>query len=501
MHRIWHGVRMHRVAAPTDPDGDPRPITLPAAWEDTAAAGLAALAPGIGAVHLAVAADGWIKPIAARAQRAGIETPLAERLHRLLLLRRGAPDASVWQGSPGEVPGFTLNLAAFFDTGAGFDADGFAEAVETTVLALSLAAPAATRIGVGMADLAGLLACLGLDYDSEDARDVGRALAVILRFRADTASALLARLFGALGTDAKDRAALPAITPVFGLAEAARAADEAADAAAGMRHHATTAIVAPGPEAALLGVGTGGIAPEFSPLNAEGGLSRAARAFLAARGITAEAALASTLAGQSPFPAPSRAAHAAMHDAVAGFIHAMPPRPEVVAPPAPLARPARHDLPARRTGYTQKAAVGGHKIFVRTGEYADGRLGEIFIGLTKEGAAFRGLMDNFAIAVSLALQHGVQLEDFVQAFTFTRFGPAGAVEGDPAVAQATSLIDYVFRNLAANYLGRVDMPQAEPEAADTVGNGARDRAPLLPLDLPAEKSPRARRRDLRVVGQ
>jgi len=75
------------------------------------------------------------------------------------------------------------------------------------------------------------------------------------------------------------------------------------------------------------------------------------------------------------------------------------------------------------------------------------------------------------------------------------------VEGDPAVAPATSLIDYVFRNLAANYLGRVDMPQAEPEAADTVGNGARDRAPLLPLELPAEKSPRARRRDLRVVGQ
>ena len=499
MHRIWHGVRMHRIAAPADPDGDPRPITLPAAWEDTAAAGLAALAPGIGAVHLAVAADGWIKPIAARAQRAGIETPLAERLHRLLLLRRGAPDASIWHGGPREIPAFTLNLAAFFDTGAGFDADGFAEAVETAVLALSLAAPAATRIGVGMADLAGLLARLGLDYDSDDARDVGRALAVILRFRADTASAMLARMFGAVGGRAEDRAALPSVTPVYGLADAARAADAAADAAAGMRHFATTAIAAPGPEAALLGVGTGGIAPSFSPLDASGGLSRTARAFLAARGITAEAALAATLAGNAPFPAVGAGAHAAMHDAVASFIHAMPPRPEAAPVVSAAPRARRHDLPARRTGYTQKAAVGGHKVFVRTGEYTDGRLGEVFIGLHKEGPAFRGLMDNFAVAVSLALQHGVPLEEFVEAFTFTRFGPAGAVEGDPAVANATSLLDYVFRNLAANYLGRVDMPEAEPEEADTVGNGTRDRAPLLPLELPPDASPRSRRRGFRVV--
>jgi hypothetical protein len=187
-----------------------------------------------------------------------------------------------------------------------------------------------------------------------------------------------------------------------------------------------------------------------------------------------------------------------MHDAVAPFVHVMPARPEPVRNPANAIR--RRELPARRAGYTQKAAVGGHRLYLRTGEYDDGTLGEVFIALHKEGAAFRGLMDNFAIAVSLGLQHGVPLEAYVEAFTFTRFGPTGAVEGDPAVTHATSLLDYAFRHLAANYLGRRDIPEAEPEEADTVGNGSRDHAPLLPLDLPAE-SPRARRRGFKVVSR
>ncbi|MSP04916.1 MAG: TSCPD domain-containing protein [Acetobacteraceae bacterium] len=501
LNKTWHGVRMRRVAAGSDPDAALRPLTLPAAWDAVAAEALAALAPGHGPAQLASAAEAWIHPIHQRAQRAGLELPLADRLHRLLLLRRGAPDTSIWHNAPDETPGFTLNLTGFLDDANGFDADGFAEAVETAIVALSLAAPSATRLAVGMADLAGLLAAFGLDYDSDDARDIARALAVILRFRADAASAMLARHFGAVGARAQDRIAPPAHTPVAGLAEAARAADAAADAAAGMRHLATTAITLPGPEAALLGVTTGGIAPAFSPLDANGGLSRQARDWLAARGITTEAALAAALAGTSLFPTLGAAAHAAMHDAVASFLHSMPQRPEANTAATPQHPALRRDLPARRTGYTQKAAISGHKLFLRTGEYADGTLGEIFVGLHKEGAAFKGLMDNFAIAVSMGLQHGVTLEKFVQAFTFTRFGPAGAVEGDPAVTQATSLLDYVFRHLAANYLGRTDIPQAEPESADTVGNGARDRAPLLPLDLPAEASPRARRRGFRVVAQ
>jgi ribonucleoside-diphosphate reductase alpha chain len=109
-------------------------------------------------------------------------------------------------------------------------------------------------------------------------------------------------------------------------------------------------------------------------------------------------------------------------------------------------------------------------------------------------------MDAFSGAVSLGLQHGVPLEAYVEALTFTRFGPSGVVEGDPGVGRATSLLDYVFRHLAGNYLGRRDMPEAEIEEVDTPGHGTRDPSPLLPLDLPTETaSPRARRRALKVV--
>ncbi len=117
----------------------------------------------------------------------------------------------------------------------------------------------------------------------------------------------------------------------------------------------------------------------------------------------------------------------------------------------------RHRLPDRRTGYTQKAAVGGHKIYLRTGEYEDGSLGEIFLDMHKEGAAFRSLMNCFAIAISLGLQHGVPLEEFVDAFVFTRFEPNGMVKGNDRIKMATSVIDYVFRELAITYLGRTDL--------------------------------------------
>ena len=212
----------------------------------------------------------------------------------------------------------------------------------------------------------------------------------------------------------------------------------------------------PGLAEALLGCETGGIAPAFSSVGHAGGLTRAARAWLAVSGITAEEALATALAGGSPIPLYGAVAHAAMHDAVAPFMHAMPPRPVPLAVPA--APRGGGNCPDRRSGYTQKASVGGHKLFLRTGEYDDGSLGEIFVALHKEGAAFRGLMDNFAHAVSLGLQHGVPLERFVEAFTFTRFGPAGVVEGDPAVHAATSLLDYAFRNLAANYMAGGTFP-------------------------------------------
>ena len=121
----------------------------------------------------------------------------------------------------------------------------------------------------------------------------------------------------------------------------------------------------------------------------------------------------------------------------------------------------REKLPNRRKGYTQKAIVGGHKVYLRTGEYDDGRLGEIFIDMHKEGAAFRAMMNNFAIAISLGLQYGVPLEEYVEAFTFTRFEPAGMVQGNDAIKNATSILDYVFRELAISYLGRHDLAHVD----------------------------------------
>ena len=144
-------------------------------------------------------------------------------------------------------------------------------------------------------------------------------------------------------------------------------------------------------------------------------------------------------------------------------------------------RADRRRLPHRRKGYTQKATVGGHKVYLRTGEFGDGELGEIFIDMHKEGAAFRSLMNNFAIAISIGLQYGVPLEEFVDAYTFTRFEPSGLVEGNDAVKMSTSVLDYIFRELAISYLGRSDLAHAEPAdlLPDSVGRGSGDQTPMI----------------------
>ncbi len=133
----------------------------------------------------------------------------------------------------------------------------------------------------------------------------------------------------------------------------------------------------------------------------------------------------------------------------------------------------REKLPGRRKGYTQKAVVGGHKVYLRTGEYENGKLGEIFIDMHKEGAALRAMMNNFAISVSVGLQYGVPLEEYVDAFTFTKFEPAGMVQGNDSIKNATSILDYVFRELAVSYLGRNDLAHVEPSELgfDALGKG------------------------------
>lgn len=136
----------------------------------------------------------------------------------------------------------------------------------------------------------------------------------------------------------------------------------------------------------------------------------------------------------------------------------------------------REKMPDRRKGYTQKAVVGGHKVYLRTGEYDDGRIGEIFIDMHKEGAALRSFINNFAIAVSLGLQYGVPLDEYVDAFTFTRFEPAGPVQGNDSIKYATSILDYVFRELAVSYLSRFDLAHVDPTESnfDALGKGVEE---------------------------
>ena len=159
----------------------------------------------------------------------------------------------------------------------------------------------------------------------------------------------------------------------------------------------------------------------------------------------------------------------------------------------------RHRLPQRRAGYTQKAIVGGHKVYLRTGEYKDGTLGEIFVDMHKEGAAFRSLMNCFAIAISLGLQYGVPLEEFTEAFLFTRFEPSGMVEGNDRIKMSTSIIDYIFRELAITYLDQTDLAQVTEEdlAPDAVRRDTQDVAEyqgeevVAERELPATAAPRS----------
>ena len=158
----------------------------------------------------------------------------------------------------------------------------------------------------------------------------------------------------------------------------------------------------------------------------------------------------------------------------------------------------REKMPERRKGYTQKATVGGHKVYLRTGEYEDGQLGEIFIDMHKEGAGFRAMMNNFAIAVSVGLQYGVPLEEFVDAFTFTKFEPAGSVQGNDSIKNATSILDYIFRELAVSYLDRTDLAHVKPSghSFDDIGRGEEEGVSNI-----SEMSEDAANRSLEVLKQ
>ncbi|WP_376088758.1 hypothetical protein ACE7GA_16730 [Roseomonas sp. CCTCC AB2023176] len=191
-------------------------------------------------------------------------------------------------------------------------------------------------------------------------------------------------------------------------------------------------------------------------------------------------------------------ARAAMEASVAPFLHAKPPA-AVAQPAAPRPAPKVTPRVGPSRGAAWKVTVAGHRVTLRTVE-TDGGLSEIALSLAKDGAAFRGVLDALCTAVNTGLAAGVSLDEYVSAFAYTRFGPAGAVEGDPAIARASSVLDWAFRRLALDHLGGPALPDPTEEECgpDAVGP-AGQQLPLLP-DLPATGAPSARRRALKLVG-
>lgn len=415
-----------------DADGPPRRVALPVSWQQDAADALALLAPEARTADLAQVAETWLLRVTAS------DPDLAVRLHGLLLQQRAAPAEAAWgpssDGAEGPA-GYVLSLAAL---GQLSDFAPLADWGRLAALGAASLWPASKRPRLVLTGLAGLIAAAGLDYDSAAARN--------------SAGRLVQEL----------RAAVPL---------------------------ALLVVHAPGPVDALLGVDATGIAPAFGPLDATGRLSRTSLASLAARGITPEAALASLLAGDDPLPAASRAAHAAMDAALRPLLDELPPLPRLMPAPPPVS--VRREVPARRGGYAQKAMVGGQKVFLRTGEYADGRLGELAISLPHASPAVRSLVECLSQAIGIGLQHGAPLAEFLDVMAGTRFGGSGSVEGDPAVPVATSPLDYVARTLAHAYLPGTTLPAPAPAEDDP--------PPLLPLDFAPDSSPPGRRRGLRLV--
>ncbi|WP_183482053.1 TSCPD domain-containing protein [Komagataeibacter kakiaceti] len=525
----WNGVRMRTVEAAADPDDAPRSVTLPADWDDTAAEALARLAPGHGPASLPTEAARWIDDLCLGEISGPVIRPVARTLSCLLLMRQVAPAESLWHGHHDRRPAFVVNLAAFVAADNGFMAQDFVVALRLLARVLRAVSqqnahmrngelplpeptgrtPAHLRPVVtpaqphgherpalaGILQLTNLDACLaglGLDYDSEAGRDAACSIVALATLVAHSGE----------GADAMPLPPVRSVVP--GISEVARAVwQEAAIATDQPAARVETGFSTPGPIDALLGVEACGLAPVFSPLRMDGRLAMSTLARLASRGLTLEAAFAATLAGETVLPLPGAAAHQAMHRALGGFADRMPARPDVtrdtLATRSGLERGVRRNLPPRHGGFTQKTSVGGHRLFLRTGEYADGSLGEISLTPTRESPMVRGLMDTLGQAVSIGLQYGAPLESYVEAFAYSHFGPAGTVEGDPVASYATSMLDYAFRALSDAYLGR-RLPDAPHE--DTM---AESPAPMLPLDLPesghddGDDTP-PRRRGLRLVG-
>jgi hypothetical protein len=285
---------------------------------------------------------------------------------------------------------------------------------------------------------------------------------------------------------------------VPGLAAAAREALEKASRSGGLRHAALLALTPADAAEGLLGAETGGLAPAQGPsrfIHGPDGRAteqptRAAHR-AAALGFAAESLLA-------PVPAVARAA---MEAAVRPYLHAAAPAP--AAQPQP-ARPLPPPRTATGRGQVWRVTLAGHRVTLTATEAPDGSLAGIGLAMARDGAAFRGLMDSFVHVVNLGLARGMPLSDYVQAVAYGQGGPCGAVEGDPEIRRATSVLDWAFRRLAFAYLDGAEArhlwPDPSEEDCATGTAPLRAGAPQLPLALPTKPSPAARRSRLRLVG-
>ncbi|ANA12798.1 TSCPD domain-containing protein [Acetobacter oryzifermentans] len=511
--RHWNGVLMSTLEAAADPDAPLRSVTLPAEWDTDAATALAQLVPGDEALDLPSLASRWIDALAP-------DDATARSLVWMLLTRQAAPTEAVWHCRFDRPPGFIVNLAAFVSPGEGFAARTFVAALRLICSVLRHAAstlanqrngelplpdlfapeqaeatpttptdtlaPTPLAGDILLTNLDACLAGVGLDYDSEDGRAAACAIAA------------LATLTAHAGRGPESLPLPPVRTVLPGLGETLRAVwNEAAVETETPLAPIETGFSSSNPIDGLLGVEACGLAPAFSMLRPDGKLSKSALLRLEARDFTVETALAAALAGETVLPQPGPNAHLAMYRALTGFVDRMPARPEVQNQPTrnKLERGVRRTLPPRHGGFTQKTTIGGHRLFLRTGEYEDGTLGELALTPTRESGMVRGLMESLGEAVSIGLQYGAPLEAFVENFAYTCFGPAGTVEGDPVASYATSMLDYAFRALSDTYLG-VRLPDGPHQDAQS------DPDPLLPLDLPeADDTPPTgrKRRNLRLV--
>lgn len=508
-HLHWNGVHMRTLQISTDPDSTLlRSVTLPSAWGDNTAQALAQLSPtSDGPIRLSSEAARWVDMIDATPPLLGAvkDTPSPGRsLSYLLLMRQMAPNTALWQRQPDEQPGFVLRLSSFVQDGI-FSPEHF-------VACLKLACDSLRRLAAFhhaeqsgelplfddqnaqispqkpagillLTDLDACLAAIGLDYDSHEAQQLARAITHLTRVVAHAGTRTPTSLLSIPEFPEFERVATSMTTAFATRSDLAPI---------------ETGFSSPGPTDALLEVESCGLAPIFSLLDDNGHLRPSTLNRLAHKGLTPEKALALALGGTSPLPHTNSQAHAHMQKQLHDLCDYLPPLPEPDTEKliSRLERGVKRRLPMRQGGFSQRASIGGHRLFMRTSEFEDGSLSGLTLSPPRESPMARGLMECLSQAVSIGLQFGTPLEAFVDQFAYTRFGPCGTVEGDPVATYATSMLDYAFRALSEAYLGH-HMPDAPTDQAKNEAN-----APMLPFasdNTHTTTNPRSKHH-LRLVG-